>query len=101
MMRSPSLNSACASTPTLGSATTAMGADGPAAGGLWPQPAKARSRAATLLREATLLVTPHLFDSFEGDARLAHARHQANLVLLRVLVLGQARQRLPDRLRVL
>src|SRR3954453_24177694 len=52
MMRSPSLNSACASTPTLGSATTAIGADGPAAGGLWPQPATARSRAATPARLA-------------------------------------------------
>src|SRR6476646_8962225 len=47
MMRSPSLNSACASTPTLGSATTAVGADGPAAGGLWPQPANASSKHAS------------------------------------------------------
>src|SRR4051812_17942309 len=113
MMRRPSLNSLRASTPTLGSATTAIGADVPVAGGLWPQAVKARRSRAPLARLALslalprrrgrgpdLLITPHLLDSLERDARLAHARHQADLVLLGVFVLGQPRQRLPDRLGV-
>src|SRR4051812_13512949 len=105
MVRMPSLNSACALTSTLGSATATMGvavAPGPTCAEP-PHPAAhiptASAAAARPCRP--LLVTAHLLDPIEGDLRLSDARREADLVLLRVLVLGQARQRLADRLRVL
>src|SRR5204863_10202680 len=51
-------------------------------------------------RGVDLLVTAHLFDAVERDARLAGAGRQALLRLLREFVLREARQRLADRLRV-
>src|SRR5581483_22060 len=107
MVRIPSSNSACAVASTLGSATGAMGAavvPGPTCADV-PHPDAQRPTASaarvTVAGAARLLVTAHLLDPVEGDLRLADARGQADLALLRVLVLGQPRQRLPDRLRVL
>src|SRR4051812_16026179 len=48
-----------------------------------------------------LLVTADLLDAFERDARLAQASRRAQLGLLGELVLGQARQRVVNLLRVL
>src|SRR5436190_1722737 len=52
-------------------------------------------------RGARLLITPDLFDAVEGDAELAGADGKTLLRLLRVFVLGEARERLADRLSVL
>ena len=50
---------------------------------------------------AVPLVTADLLDPLQGHARLAEAGGEAQLGLLRVLVLGEAGERLADRLRVL
>src|SRR3954469_8136503 len=98
MVRIPSSNSACAVASTLGSATAAMGAavvPGPTCAGV-PHPDAQRPTAAPSsvvgpsALDRRLLVTPHLLDPVEGDLRFADPRGQADLALLRVLVLGQA-----------
>src|SRR4051812_36689407 len=103
MTRTPSSNAACASLLVFGTATTAMALPLAPGGGACPHAAAATMT--TLASNATpsrsLLVTAHLFDPLERDARLPRPRRQPDLRLLRVLVLRQPRQRLADGLGVL
>src|SRR5450432_327622 len=102
MMRTPSSKAACASGLVFGSATGAIGltAAAPGLGGC-AHPAVARTTASPTPQHLVLLITSNLFDAIERDARLAGAAGQTQLGLLGVLVLREARERLPDRLGVL
>src|SRR6185312_6269145 len=125
MVRTPSSKAACASGLVFGSATGAIGLTGaePGAGALCAQPASASNSSGAIrialtelgfaersrrgrAREPSqgsriLLVTADLLDAVQGDARFTGTGRQPELGLLRVLVLRQPRQRLPDGLRVL
>src|SRR5580704_6244812 len=100
MIRTPSSKAAWASGLVLGSTTAAIGltATAPGAGALCAQP---NARSAKTIARARLVVTADLVDAVEGDARLTGAAGQAQLGLLGVLVLGQAREGLADGLGVL
>src|SRR3954465_9877367 len=101
MTRTPSSKAACASGLTFGSDTGAMGlAAVPGAAGLWAQPVATAASPTHTSARVRLLITSHLFHSFERHLRLAGAGREPNFVFLRELVFGEARQRLPDRLRV-
>src|SRR5438067_2358582 len=106
MTVSPSSKVDWASGLALGRATAAIGLDAwllPAERGP-PQRASTTTMAASARPASAcvrLLITSHLFDSLEADARLAAADRRAQLGLLGVLVLGQAGERLADLLRVL
>src|SRR5450755_4190285 len=103
MMRTPSSKAACASGLVLGSATGAIGlsAAAPGLGGCAHPAASATPSATPRPRARALLITAHLLDAIERDARLAGAARQTQLGLLGILVLREARERLPDGLRVL
>src|SRR6266540_2446814 len=99
MMRTPSSNAACASGVVFGTATGAIGfAAAPGFAALCPQALAATASASGNARR--LLVTAHFLHLVEGDLGLAGARGQPELGLLRVFILRQPRQRLPQRLGV-
>src|SRR4051794_21815380 len=103
MTRTPRSNSACASGLARGRATGVMGCAACPEPAAWvPHPASASPPTASAsARPRALLVTADLLDAFQRHARLAAADAGAQLGLLRVLVLGQPRERLSDLLRVL
>src|SRR5580692_764733 len=103
MIRTPSSNAACASGLVLGSATGAIGlaAVAPGGGALCAHPAVVASASIAHQAPGDLLITSHLFDAIERDARFTGPGGEPHLGLLGELVLGQPRQRLPDGLGVL
>src|SRR5579872_3500091 len=102
MTRTPCSNSVCASGFALGSATGVIGwAAAPELAAWEWQPAAASVARESARASRRSLVTADLLDALEQDAGLADADPGAHLGLLRVLVLGEPRERLADLLGVL
>src|SRR4051794_37791668 len=98
MTRTPCSNSAWPSGFARGRATGVMGwAAAPWLAACEPQPdstAPAPQTKVSVRARRPLLFTSHLLDSLERHARLAPTDARAQLGLLRVLVLGEPRERL-------
>src|SRR5678816_3075154 len=100
MTTTPSSKAAWASGLALGSATGVIGFAPPPRPPAPPPCPHAASGSAQSARSSgmRLLITAHLLETLERDLGLAEADGRAQLTLLRVLVLREARERVADRL---